>query len=303
MSNRHRFVGGALAALLLCNVPPLAAQSMEELERRLTIVERKLSSEALTQIVNELNQLQSESSELRGRLDVVQRQLEQLEERQRQIYADLDSRLRALESGPPPVVPGQTPGGPTVPGQAPGDQAVPGQGPDQGFGTPGNVPPPLPPATGGEAGAPTGPAAGQPQPPAPQEPAAPPLQDPRSEAEQYRAAFETLRAGNYDDAADQFQAFLRRFPEGEFSANARYWLGESYYVVREFDTALMHFQRVLEDYPESAKAGDALLKIGFVQFELGQLNQARETLRRVVNEYPGTTAASLASQRLERIGG
>lgn len=289
MNNRHRFAGGALAALLACTAPPLAAQTMNEMERRLTIVERKLSSEALTQIVNELQQLQNESSELRGSLDLVQRELEQLEERQRQIYADIDSRLRTLESSTPPVLPG--------PGQD-----FSGQSPTQDFGTPGGTaPPPVPGAGPGIDDAPLGPAGDEPPPPAPEPDPAP--QDSRSEAERYRAAFETLRAGNYDDAAGQFQAFLDSFPDGEYSANARYWLGESYYVVREFNTARINFERVLSDYPDSAKAADALLKIGFVHFEEGRLDQARDTLRRVVDEYPGSTAASLANQRLERIGG
>ncbi|NIW25524.1 MAG: tetratricopeptide repeat protein, partial [Gammaproteobacteria bacterium] len=46
---------------------------------------------------------------------------------------------------------------------------------------------------------------------------------------------------------------------------------------------------------------DALLKIGFCNYELSQWDQARAALERVVREFPDTTAARLATQRLERM--
>jgi TolA-binding protein len=54
-------------------------------------------------------------------------------------------------------------------------------------------------------------------------------------------------------------------------------------------------------YPDSAKLPDALLKIGFCNFELQQWDQARAALQRVAREFPDTTAARLATQRLERM--
>jgi TolA-binding protein len=43
------------------------------------------------------------------------------------------------------------------------------------------------------------------------------------------------------------------------------------------------------------------LKIGFCNYELQQWDEARSALMRVSREFPDTTAARLATQRLERL--
>lgn len=277
----------SLALLAVTGAAPVTAQSAGELDRRLTIVERKLESETLSQMVNELQELREAMSRLRGQMDVVQRDLTRMEERQRQIYADLDDRLQTLETGE--LAGATAPPSPTAP-VAPDPSRFPADAEEPALESP-------PPATTGEPEAPTLATTTEPE-----TPASTPDDD-RSEAEHYREAFETLRAGNYARAADQFEFFLERFPEGQYSANARYWLGESHYVVREFDTAQNHFERVLADFPDSPKASDAMLKVGFVHYEEGRLDRARDTLQQVIAEFPGTTAASLAQQRLDRLGG
>jgi tol-pal system protein YbgF len=117
----------------------------------------------------------------------------------------------------------------------------------------------------------------------------------------YRSAFETLKAGRYEQAAQAFQAFLEQHGDSVYADNARYWLGESYYVVRSFDEAMGHFQQLLDEFPDSPKRPDALLKIGFIHYENGDLQQSRKTLERVREQHPDSTAASLAQERLDRI--
>jgi TolA-binding protein len=57
----------------------------------------------------------------------------------------------------------------------------------------------------------------------------------------------------------------------------------------------------LDRYPDSRKIPDALLKIGYCNYELKQYDASREALSAVVATYPETTAARLASQRIDRI--
>lgn len=117
----------------------------------------------------------------------------------------------------------------------------------------------------------------------------------------YQAAFELLKQGRYDQAAIALQQFMVAFPSSELSDNAQYWLAETYYVTQKYNDALPAFQAVLDRYPDSRKIPDALLKIGYCNFELKQMTAAEKALRAVVAEYPETTAARLASQRLDRI--
>ncbi len=117
----------------------------------------------------------------------------------------------------------------------------------------------------------------------------------------YQAAFELLKQGRYDQASIALKQFMVAFPSSDLSDNAQYWLAETYYVSQEYKTALPEFQLVLKRYPDSRKIPDALLKIGYCNYELGRSSEARKALSEVVERYPETTAARLASQRIDRM--
>ena len=46
----------------------------------------------------------------------------------------------------------------------------------------------------------------------------------------YQAAFDLLKAGQYDRAIPAFQSFLAAYPGSQLADNAQYWLGEAFYV-------------------------------------------------------------------------
>jgi tol-pal system protein YbgF len=114
----------------------------------------------------------------------------------------------------------------------------------------------------------------------------------------YNQAFDILKGGKYPDAITAFQKFLQTYPQSSLADNAEYWLGESYYVTRDFQNAAAAFQTVLDRWPDSRKAPDALLKLGYTQAELQHNAQARATLSSVATRFPGSDAANLAAARL-----
>jgi tol-pal system protein YbgF len=122
--------------------------------------------------------------------------------------------------------------------------------------------------------------------------------DPEEEKAAYDQAFQSLKDLRYADAAEGFQTFLARYPQSSLAGNAQYWLGESYYVTRNYDIALEAFDDLLQKYPDSSKKPDALLKIGYAHYELKQWDQARAALEQVKQQYPDTTLARLADNRL-----
>jgi tol-pal system protein YbgF len=117
----------------------------------------------------------------------------------------------------------------------------------------------------------------------------------------YQAALELLRQGRYPQAEAAFSQFLAEFPQSDLADNARYWLGETHYVNRDFEPALAEFKQVIEQHPNSRKVPDALLKAGFCEYELQRFPEARKSLETVVEQFPDSTAARLATQRLEKM--
>lgn len=126
---------------------------------------------------------------------------------------------------------------------------------------------------------------------------------PADPAEQsaYNEAFDLLRADKVDAAVAAFRQMLEQWPNGQYADNAQYWIGEGFYVQRQYEAALKQFNTLLQQYPGSSKVPDAMLKIGFSLYELNQTEKARSTLQRIVDEFPDSAAATLAKPRLEQI--
>ena len=132
-------------------------------------------------------------------------------------------------------------------------------------------------------------------------PAGPAGVDPLKEQSDYQKAFTLLKEGRYEKAAAAFQAFMKAYPGGKYLDNAQYWLGEAFYVTREFPRSMEEFQKLVSDYPSSPKIPGAELKIGFIHHELGEPEQARKVLTGLIERYPSSTAARLARDRLKRL--
>jgi tol-pal system protein YbgF len=232
---------------------PVPAQKAAPLEQRVDRLERLLSSSALMDLLSGVQDLQSEIRELRGEVERQGHAVEQLKQRQRELYEDIDRRLRGMEAG-----------GAGVAAATP-TPAVPPESPATAASSPGVT------------------------------------LDQAKEQEAYQQAFNLLKEGRYDQAIKAFQAFQAQFPGGRYADNAQYWLGEAYYVTRQFPAALTEFDKLVQGFPTSTKLAGAKLKIGYIYDELGDAQKARQVLSELVAAYPKTTAARLAQERLQRM--
>jgi len=228
-------------------------------------------------LVLQVQELQDEVRMLRGQVEEQARELENLKRRQRDQYLDLDQRLSDLRGGPP-VAPA-TAGAAAAAASQPPSVSPPA----------GDVPEVRDPIESQSA------VTGIGQPVAESQAAA---ASPEAEKAAYDRAFQALKELRYADAADEFQGFLQQYPQSEYADNAQYWLGESYYVTRNYDIALKAFQDLLDRFPDSPKAPDALLKVGYTHYELEQWDSARSVLTQVQELYPDSTLSRLAENRL-----
>jgi tol-pal system protein YbgF len=270
---------------VLLTLPAVAlSQTPASLEQRVAKMERMLDSGTLLKLLQSVEELKAEVRELRGQLEQQQYSLSQMTDRQRELYLDVDRRLQRMEASGAGVAAAAASAGP---GPAPPAGTSASAGSTVGGTSPAST---SGAAAVGVAAAGAATAAGTPQ-----------GTDPLKEQQAYQGAFNLLKAGRYDQAAKSFRKFLAEYPTGKFAGNAQYWLGESYYVTRNFDSALREFNTLVSSHPDSQKVSHALLKIGYIHDELGQKEKAREILTGLTNDYPQSTAAGLATKRLERM--
>jgi tol-pal system protein YbgF len=248
----------AAAALALAVASPAHAQRMSLADRVTQLEARAADNQGNVDLLNQLTQLRAQVQTLQAQLEEVQQQNQQLESISKSQYVDLDSRLARLEGGAPVASP-STPASPVTP-------------PPAAAATQDRAP-----AVYGDPGA---------------------LSQGAGERAAYDTAFNALKAGQYAQAAELFQAFLAQYPSGSFAPNALYWLGESYYVTQNYDLAREQFQGLLDRYPTHDKAPGALLKVGLSMYGSRDYDGAQRALDEVVSRYPGTDAARTASDRL-----
>ena len=251
------------------------AETQRTLDQRVGELEAQARNRSIIDLFNQVETLKTEFSRLRGQIELLQNEMENTQKRQRDLYVDLDGRLRKMEAqlaeqaraNPPPVVPPPTtsgPGGPSMP--------------------PGTVAPPA--ATDPSRASP--PAVVVPQ----------PVVDPVAEQRAYDQGLELFRGGRFAEAIAAFQAFNRTFPRSTLVPSAQYWIGNSLYATRDYRGAIAAQRQLITQYPDSAKASDALLNIATAQSDLGELQAARTTLQEVVSKYPNSEAGVKAKQRL-----
>ena len=124
---------------------------------------------------------------------------------------------------------------------------------------------------------------------------------PADEQGQYSRALAELKSGNYAAAVEILRNLAAAFPKGALADNTQYWLGEAYYVTRDYEHAAAAFQGVITGWPNSRKVPDALLKLGYTLDEQKNVSAARATLQQLVSKYPDSDAAKLAAERLARL--
>ncbi len=250
-----------IVAAALVAAAPANAQRQSLADRVTSLEQQVLNSQSNNDMLNQLQQLRGEMQSLQGTIEQLQHENEQLKQRSRDQYLDLDGRLNRLEGGTAPV-----PGNASVPAASAAPVAA--------------ATTERAPTVRGDAGS---------------------LAVAGDERAAYNVAFDALKAGKYDDSAQLFQSFLELYPNGVYTPNGLYWLGESYYATRNFQMAETQFRELVSRYPTHDKAAGGLLKLGLSQYGKGDVQQAEQTLADVVARYPGTDAARTAQDRLQSI--
>jgi len=246
-----------VVAAALVAAAPAHAQRQSLADRVGALEQQMYNNSANQDLLNQINQLRQQVTSLQASIEQLQHDNAQLKQSAQDQYLDLDSRLNRLEGG------NAAPALPPVPASAP--KAAPAPAKPAAAATSER-----PPSVHGDAGS---------------------LAATGDERTSYNVAFDSLKAGKYDDSAQLFLSFLQLYPNGVYAPNA----------TRNFPMAETQFRELLSRYPTHDKAAGGLLKIGLSQYGEGKVDQAQQTLETVVAQYPGSDAARTAQDRLQSI--
>ena len=224
----------------------------------------------------QVQEMSDEIGTLRDRVEILEFELDKSSQRQKQLYDDLDQRLRKFERRDNSL--NSTPSQPQTGSATQPDSTDPTDSTDEGS----------PDTTGGV------------------EPVAVelPASDVNSQVvrEVYDNAFRALRQGRYEDSIIEFQALIDTYPNSELVDDALYWIAEANYVTQKHDLALPVFERVIREFPENQRAAEAMLKIGYIYYDQQNYEEAKIYLMEVIDRFPASRSAFSARRRLDKMG-
>ena len=184
----------------------LVAEQQRLIDQRLGELESQARNRSIIDLFNQVETLRAEMARLRGQLELLQNEIENSQKRQRDLYVDLDGRMRKLEAQQeaarqaqqtPPAQPSPIVQAPVLPDPVRG----------------------APPAVAGQSQAPL---------------QVVPVTDAVQEQRVYDQGLDHFRAGRFGEAVTAFQIFIRNYPRSPLASSAQYWIGNSLYAARDF---------------------------------------------------------------------
>jgi tol-pal system protein YbgF len=118
----------------------------------------------------------------------------------------------------------------------------------------------------------------------------------------YNNALRDYNAGKNDLAAQEFNDYIKYYPNTDLAGNSYYYLADIEYRQGNYQQAAKDYDQVLQNFPSGNKAAAAQLKKGFALIELGQKDDGIAELRRVIQRYPRSNEATQAKDRLRKLG-
>lgn len=127
------------------------------------------------------------------------------------------------------------------------------------------------------------------------------LEAPPTAESLYKQAQDAIKAGEPGKARDILNKFNETYPAHKLSPNVRYWIGETWYIEKNYEQAVLEFQRVIKEYPGKEKVSAAMLKQAMAFKELDDSKSAKFVLKELIDKFPLAEEVPAAKDLLGKI--
>lgn len=299
MRQTHAFVGAVAAVASVLFSGAAVAQSdsarLDRLERDMQILQQQMGragppsaaapsaapgtsggSAALVQMEMRISAIESQMREMNGRIEELGLKLNQVDKTMDKKFGDAEFRLKAIEDSQRGAAEGKTSAGAAA-GAAPG--VPPGTKPIAPMPAPGSQ----------QASA------------APAASSAPMLLPPGTPDEQFKFAFDFLKQNDYAQGEKAMRAFADAHPNHPLTGNALFWLGQMYFVNKDYTKSAVSFAQSYEKFPDGSKAPESLQKLGVSLAQLNKKDEACTAFKQFQTQYPTAPAATKQSVQAESV--
>jgi branched-chain amino acid transport system substrate-binding protein len=99
-------------------------------------------------------------------------------------------------------------------------------------------------------------------------------------------AEQEFKAGNYDEAIEKYELYLKAHPKGDKPRQALYRLATIYYLKHAYEKALSFYEKVAETYPTHKDYPIVKYDIANTYYRLGDYEQSRNLAEEWLKRYP-----------------
>ena len=117
----------------------------------------------------------------------------------------------------------------------------------------------------------------------------------------YLDAYQAFKDGRTGEAREKFQSLLSDYPVNEYTDNARFWIGESYYKDGSYEDAILAYEELFKKHADSDKVPGAMLKQGLAFYALKEKKTGQLILEKLIEKFPDSEQARLAKKKMKKL--
>jgi TolA-binding protein len=131
---------------------------------------------------------------------------------------------------------------------------------------------------------------------------APVVQQPKNDPPEntYSQAEKAYQKGKYKEAYTLYKEVASTTSSGN-SVAARFMMGESLYMQKEYDKAIMQYQKIISQHSSDPKAPAAMLKQSMAFQKLADKDTAKVIYKKLLKKHGGSPEAVTAKEYLEKL--
>lgn len=114
---------------------------------------------------------------------------------------------------------------------------------------------------------------------------------------EYQSGLSLFKQRKYEAAAKKFRNILNSNVRDELADNCYYWLGESYFGMKDYNNAILSFEKVF-NFKVSEKKDDAAIMIANSYWEMGNKKEAVKEYKKFLEKFPASPYVKRAKARI-----
>ena len=110
-----------------------------------------------------------------------------------------------------------------------------------------------------------------------------------------------IENSRYSEAAENLRLLILSFPQGEYSIEAYFYLGDIYFQQQMYQDSIETFNSLLINFPENNRIPETIFKLGLNFLRLEDEIAAISNFNNVIQNYPESSAAILSEEELVKL--